>query len=109
QKCAEEEQQQRGQRAGKGKYQVFFFFQAEDGIRCLIVTGVQTCALPICRSGSHGVRRPPAGLLPSRFLFPRWMLTEAAIYPASSISSNTRPTGTGSCCLSRATAVRDAR
>src|SRR5206468_9483925 len=24
-----------------------FFFQAEDGIRCLIVTGVQTCALPI--------------------------------------------------------------
>src|SRR6478672_12504153 len=25
-----------------------FFFQAEDGIRDLIVTGVQTCALPIC-------------------------------------------------------------
>src|SRR5206468_6570555 len=24
-----------------------FFFQAEDGIRDLIVTGVQTCALPI--------------------------------------------------------------
>src|SRR2546430_3792332 len=29
----------------------FFFFQAEDGIRDLTVTGVQTCALPIC-SGS---------------------------------------------------------
>ena len=27
----------------------FFFFQAEDGIRDLIVTGVQTCALPILR------------------------------------------------------------
>src|SRR2546430_4073890 len=27
---------------------VFFFFQAEDGIRDLTVTGVQTCALPIC-------------------------------------------------------------
>src|SRR5206468_4990897 len=27
----------------------FFFFQAEDGIRDLIVTGVQTCALPISR------------------------------------------------------------
>src|SRR6266853_5047016 len=27
----------------------FFFFQAEDGIRDLTVTGVQTCALPICR------------------------------------------------------------
>src|SRR5206468_5013424 len=29
----------------------FFFFQAEDGIRDLIVTGVQTCALPISRIG----------------------------------------------------------
>src|SRR2546430_5382325 len=26
---------------------LFFFFQAEDGIRDLTVTGVQTCALPI--------------------------------------------------------------
>src|SRR5687767_15199429 len=30
----------------------FFFFQAEDGIRDKLVTGVQTCALPI--SGVHG-------------------------------------------------------
>src|SRR6266498_4857040 len=28
---------------------VFFFFQAEDGIRDADVTGVQTCALPIWR------------------------------------------------------------
>src|SRR6266403_240447 len=34
----------------------FFFFQAEDGIRDLYVTGVQTCALPICR-----VRARPRG------------------------------------------------
>src|SRR5260370_11797981 len=27
---------------------LFFFFQAEDGIRDSSVTGVQTCALPIC-------------------------------------------------------------
>jgi len=27
------------------------FFQAEDGIRDRDVTGVQTCALPICRAG----------------------------------------------------------
>src|SRR5690349_22300551 len=27
---------------------LLFFFQAEDGIRDLYVTGVQTCALPIC-------------------------------------------------------------
>src|SRR2546429_6684428 len=37
---------------------VFFFFQAEDGIRDVAVTGVQTCALPIsidirCRSLRH--------------------------------------------------------
>ena len=29
---------------------VFFFFQAEDGIRDWSVTGVQTCALPISRT-----------------------------------------------------------
>src|SRR3712207_9479172 len=28
---------------------MLFFFQAEDGIRDIGVTGVQTCALPICR------------------------------------------------------------
>src|SRR5216684_7919159 len=28
-------------------YRLFFFFQAEDGIRDVAVTGVQTCALPI--------------------------------------------------------------
>src|SRR2546430_11098178 len=34
---------------------VFFFFQAEDGIRDLTVTGVQTCALPISeREHAHG-------------------------------------------------------
>src|SRR5438874_12231063 len=30
----------------------FFFFQAEDGIRDLYVTGVQTCALPISSGDS---------------------------------------------------------
>src|SRR5256884_1475875 len=28
-------------------FYLFFFFQAEDGIRDVAVTGVQTCALPI--------------------------------------------------------------
>src|SRR5258708_27477810 len=32
-----------------------FFFQAEDGIRDDLVTGVQTCALPICYSKFSGV------------------------------------------------------
>src|SRR5256885_1490093 len=42
---------------------VFFFFQAEDGIRDYKVTGVQTCALPICRGANEedsARSRPPA-------------------------------------------------
>src|SRR3712207_7618254 len=31
----------------KSSCDIFFFFQAEDGIRDIGVTGVQTCALPI--------------------------------------------------------------
>src|SRR5256886_7397368 len=34
----------------------FFFFQAEDGIRDLTVTGVQTCALPISEVFSPAAR-----------------------------------------------------
>src|SRR2546430_16659205 len=34
----------------------FFFFQAEDGIRDLTVTGVQTCALPISAAVGRLVR-----------------------------------------------------
>src|SRR5438874_8964874 len=37
---------------------LFFFFQAEDGIRDLYVTGVQTCALPIL-SGRGADTQPP--------------------------------------------------
>src|SRR2546422_10217188 len=33
---------------------LFFFFQAEDGIRDVAVTGVQTCALPISQGGRGG-------------------------------------------------------
>src|SRR5256884_4795606 len=38
---------------------VFFFFQAEDGIRDVAVTGVQTCALPIYAASRH--HRPLSG------------------------------------------------
>src|SRR5690606_40517608 len=34
---------------------VFFFFQAEDGIRDFHVTRVQTCALPICPDADGAV------------------------------------------------------
>src|SRR6266478_6754571 len=42
---------------------LFFFFQAEDGIRDLTVTGVQTCALPIScwRPWRLGSRRAREG------------------------------------------------
>src|SRR2546430_17095739 len=63
--------------SGTGLVLVLFFFQAEDGIRDLTVTGVQTCALPICRrsnkrSGAdHRSRRSAGGGLrfgdPGRF------------------------------------------
>src|SRR2546429_2297979 len=51
---------------------LFFFFQAEDGIRDVAVTGVQTCALPICvmlrlDAGVEGIQ-PPAGGEPDREL-----------------------------------------
>src|SRR3712207_7239722 len=60
-----------------------YFFQAEDGIRDIGVTGVQTCALPICNSlggtvalraaegpGLHGVLAvAPAGLDMARWFF----------------------------------------
>src|SRR5699024_11713669 len=39
---------------------VYFFFQAEDGIRDRNVTGVQTCALPIF--SCHGAAPPTAGV-----------------------------------------------
>src|SRR5207245_4726010 len=39
---------------------LFFFFQAEDGIRDATVTGVQTCALPISSArGSWRARSSP--------------------------------------------------
>src|SRR2546426_6444862 len=38
---------------------MFFFFQAEDGIRDYKVTGVQTCALPISRLIVFWARRSP--------------------------------------------------
>src|SRR5690554_7681230 len=43
-----------------------FFFQAEDGIRDADVTGVQTCALPICRPARPAENYPlPRPRLPN--------------------------------------------
>src|SRR5690606_39460101 len=46
-----------------------FFFQAEDGIRDFHVTGVQTCALPICRLtwlGTYNLGLPVADAIRDR-------------------------------------------
>src|SRR2546430_5320894 len=53
-----------------GAMKCFFFFQAEDGIRDLTVTGVQTCALPISAAGAAVAaplprRRPRAARAPA--------------------------------------------
>src|SRR2546427_7619535 len=57
-----------GPRSGRS-VSVFFFFQAEDGIRDLTVTGVQTCALPICAHllpDARGAGRPRRAALRRR-------------------------------------------
>src|SRR5688500_20376182 len=58
--------------------QLCFFFQAEDGIRDYKVTGVQTCALPICakplgpkwprESLGEGLPWPGPGFRPASFV-----------------------------------------
>src|SRR2546430_8567976 len=42
---------------------LFFFFQAEDGIRDLTVTGVQTCALPIYEASGGADREVALALM----------------------------------------------
>src|SRR3712207_8904043 len=66
---------------------LFFFFQAEDGIRDIGVTGVQTCALPIWERGwwlcPHKIR--------AALVAPRRLATvsgsASARCPASTLSS----------------------
>src|SRR2546429_3963529 len=61
----------------------FFFFQAEDGIRDVAVTGVQTCALPISGySGQHGL--PETRLAPCAGEAPRDPIRQAGAHRAAS-------------------------
>src|SRR5216684_5802159 len=72
----------------------FFFFQAEDGIRDVAVTGVQTCALPISHRSSH---TPPGRISPS----PRGQRTalrsRTALPAACPEPARTGPAATGPC------------
>src|SRR5256884_1954985 len=69
----------------------FFFFQAEDGIRDVAVTGVQTCALPIS-TGARGTRPPGEGaLVKGRSLVNHWI--EVALEPTGALTLHDRRSG----------------
>src|SRR5687767_9007693 len=88
----------------------FFFFQAEDGIRDKLVTGVQTCALPISQPAARVVlleRRSALGLRagPSRVGDGRRGVLTSVSCPSTRTSGRgvrLRPEGSG-CRESRAT------
>src|SRR5216683_6480251 len=69
---------------------IFFFFQAEDGIRDLIVTGVQTCALPIltglCASGSRAMPPKPR---------PAWLIARVGPAAAGELGGAPAPAALG--------------
>src|SRR2546427_4140464 len=78
-----------------------FFFQAEDGIRDLTVTGVQTCALPIwwhCKR-AWAVRRSASSTPPKcRASNPRSPATPSALQ--APCTRPARPPPTAACCAS---------
>src|SRR2546430_12517497 len=85
------------QQRGRGRNQdlavvagdYFFFFQAEDGIRDLTVTGVQTCALPISRRSKllGGSLKPPA--MRGRVVLPFAPLSARCLTSGSTVSAAT--------------------
>src|SRR5690606_40315699 len=69
---------------------VLFFFQAEDGIRDFHVTGVQTCALPICAGAQRlrsTTRQPRAS---ARLVLLRLVVTNHASSAQSSIGASAK-------------------
>src|SRR5206468_9876644 len=60
----------------------FFFFQAEDGIRDLIVTGVQTCTLPISTGALPFVLLPIIAIVRVPTPYPAAMVGIAVIASA---------------------------
>src|SRR5256885_3926192 len=64
---------------------VFFFFQAEDGIRDYKVTGVQTCALPISVNRVEGAAEDADGL---HYIARARVSPEAGGSPQMSAASN---------------------
>src|SRR3712207_9378344 len=71
---------------------LFVFFQAEDGIRDIGVTGVQTCALPIYPQRPTG---RPAGAAEQLARLRRvvWVGLQAGRVPAAPLGRHGRPDG----------------
>src|SRR2546430_11838635 len=69
---------------------LFFFFQAEDGIRDLTVTGVQTCALPIS-SQIRNLRFDLVGMVDVKVIGPANVVAGNASVPA--VRVDTQATG----------------
>src|SRR5919202_6255006 len=67
-------------------YMFFFFFQAEDGIRDHCVTGVQTCALPIC-CALNSIPKMPEALT---VMFPPRKSSELAVMSLFSLGMATK-------------------
>src|SRR5437868_14352178 len=73
---------------------VCFFFQAEDGIRDRIVTGVQTCALPISAPAEVAAAWNPCPWLPGSSYFSwRWRSLSGRSKSASRTRSEERRVG----------------
>src|SRR6266849_8239089 len=75
-------------------YLLFFFFQAEDGIRDPLVTGVQTCALPISSQRELPNRKHKQANLMYKLLrysitLEKTNLACGEFYPGVAICSNT--------------------
>src|SRR2546421_6943814 len=77
-----------------------FFFQAEDGIRDLIVTGVQTCALPICLTSVTG--RPPSS-------FATWYIFATEWFRIANSADSTPRSGNKLCRSGGSTRARPPR
>src|SRR2546422_11350749 len=84
-----------------------FFFQAEDGIRDVAVTGVQTCALPIstntpvmlvgmwgvwylgCGLAAHGGNSPSRAMDMKMRAWPSWNTSSTEVIAATASSART--------------------
>src|SRR3546814_15107071 len=74
---------------------MFFFSSRRRHTRCALVTGVQTCALPILLAGRSRPQRSQSGRISSMYLFPNIEIEDfkaAASRTASQIISTTRST-----------------